>query len=207
MMPFAPDAHNAADTTNFGLTAGQSVLAQMGQWKHAPLAPAMRDSLLPEIHPPSMDLWISAKETAMQCPHRDRIWRTIRTPIVISILTRDRRFAGGSSRQPRLFHLRCAQYPSADRTPTTPQPPTRPTLRRVPAMAAESSQWRSAGAWSGNGNNAHTTIVGFANFFLGPTYSGTSGPICASYIGPASVNGNGSGGTDGTKIYSTMLYQ
>src|ERR1019366_1889492 len=33
------------------------------------------------------------------------------------------------------------------------------------------------GTWSGNGSNASTPILGFANFFLEPTYSGTSGGI------------------------------
>ena len=64
-----------------------------------------------------------------------------------------------------------------------------------------------AGTWSGNGNNANTPILGFANFFLDPTYSGTSGGICATYIGPASSSGTSSGGTDGTKVYSNILYQ
>ena len=63
------------------------------------------------------------------------------------------------------------------------------------------------GTWSGNGNNANTPVLGFANFFLNVSYSGTSGPICATYIGPGSLNGTSSGGADGTKLYSVMLYQ
>ncbi len=63
------------------------------------------------------------------------------------------------------------------------------------------------GTWSGNGNNAATTIVGFANFFLNTSYSGSSGGICATYIGPANMTSAGTGGTDGTKVYANYLYQ
>jgi hypothetical protein len=63
------------------------------------------------------------------------------------------------------------------------------------------------GTWSGNGNNAATPILGFANFFLEPTYSGSSEGICAFYIGPANMSSAGAGGTDGTKVYANYLYQ
>lgn len=61
----------------------------------------------------------------------------------------------------------------------------------------------------GNGNGTEL-VMGFANFLLEPssTYSGgSSGPICAIYIGPGNMNAAGTGGTDGTKVYSVMLYQ
>ncbi len=63
--------------------------------------------------------------------------------------------------------------------------------------------------FSGNGSNTTENVVGFANFFLdlATTYSGTSGPICSTYIGPGSLNGYSSGGSDGTKFYSSMLYR
>jgi Flp pilus assembly protein TadG len=63
--------------------------------------------------------------------------------------------------------------------------------------------------WSGNGSNAHATVIGFGNFLLDPglLISGSSGPICASYIGPGNLNGNASGGANGAKVYSNMLYQ
>lgn len=61
----------------------------------------------------------------------------------------------------------------------------------------------------GNGANAHITIIGFANFLLDPgtTISGSSGPLCATYIGPASQTGGSSGGSDSTKIYNVTLFQ
>lgn len=62
---------------------------------------------------------------------------------------------------------------------------------------------------SGSGNNAVTIVIGFGNFLLDRAFdiSGSSGPICAAYIGPASTSGASSGGTDGTQVYSVMLYQ
>src|SRR5579871_5010193 len=62
---------------------------------------------------------------------------------------------------------------------------------------------------TGNGNNAQLWVIGFGNFLLDPgaTYNGSSGPMCATYIGPASTNGFGSGGTDGTTTYTAVLYQ
>jgi hypothetical protein len=61
--------------------------------------------------------------------------------------------------------------------------------------------------WSGNGANASTPIFGFANFLLDTSYSGTSGPICATYIGPGNTSGTSSGATDSTQVYSDVLYQ
>ncbi|HXP84284.1 MAG TPA: pilus assembly protein TadG-related protein [Bryobacteraceae bacterium] len=61
-------------------------------------------------------------------------------------------------------------------------------------------------SWSGNGNGSET-VVGFANFFLDPAYSGSSGAICATYIGPANMNGFSGGGSDGTQIYYNVLFK
>jgi Flp pilus assembly protein TadG len=62
---------------------------------------------------------------------------------------------------------------------------------------------------SGHGANTAVVVIGFGNFLLDPaaTIHGSSGPICATYIGPASTSGASSGGSDGTKVYSVMLYQ
>ena len=62
---------------------------------------------------------------------------------------------------------------------------------------------------SGNGANTHVIVIGFGNFLIDPAADihGSSGPICATYIGPASTSGASSGGSDGTKVYSVVLYQ
>jgi Flp pilus assembly protein TadG len=52
-------------------------------------------------------------------------------------------------------------------------------------------------------------VIGFGNFLLDPgaTISGSSGPICATYIGAASTSAYGPPGSDGTKSYQVMLFQ
>jgi hypothetical protein len=76
--------------------------------------------------------------------------------------------------------------------------------RRI-VTAAINDPWTS----SGSGSNRASTVVGFGNFLIDPgnTINGSSGPICATYIGPASKSGAASGGTDGTKVYEVKLYQ
>jgi len=64
--------------------------------------------------------------------------------------------------------------------------------------------------YSGTGSNVNGTVIGFANFLLAPattvSAAGNSGPICATYIGPGSLDGS-SGGTNGASIYVSMLFQ
>jgi hypothetical protein len=61
----------------------------------------------------------------------------------------------------------------------------------------------------GNGSNGHVTVIGFANFLLDPAaiINGSSGPICATYIGPPNLNGFGSGASNSTVVYTTTLFQ
>ena len=59
------------------------------------------------------------------------------------------------------------------------------------------------------GNNSAYWIIGFANFLLDPSVniSGSSGPICATYIGPGNLNGASSGAINSQVLYSNFLYQ
>ena len=65
--------------------------------------------------------------------------------------------------------------------------------------------------YSGSGSNRTGTVIGFGSFLLDPasTLSGTPspGPICATYIGPASLSGGTSGGTNGASLYVGVLFQ
>ena len=60
--------------------------------------------------------------------------------------------------------------------------------------------------WSGNGNGT-AVVVGFANFFLGRSYHGTTDPMCALYVGPADLSGSAAGRRDATKIYYNVLFE
>ncbi len=61
----------------------------------------------------------------------------------------------------------------------------------------------------GHGSNGHVTVIGFGNFLLDPsaTINGSSGPICATFIGPPNLNGYGSGASDATVVYTTTLFR
>jgi hypothetical protein len=69
--------------------------------------------------------------------------------------------------------------------------------------------------FTGNGRRIITVpvggapVIGFANFFLQPavTISGSSGPVRAVYLGPASLNGVAAPGGKGTQIHRVVLVQ
>ena len=60
----------------------------------------------------------------------------------------------------------------------------------------------------GKGANNTVVVVGYGNFLLdrASDITGSSGPICATYIGPAATAGGSTGGGSGTMIYRPMLY-
>lgn len=205
MLPFAPDAHNAADTTNFGLTVGSSYTLKWGNGNTTTCAGDA--GFTPPGNPPSEHGFVDIGEGNSNANVRTAIEyggypNPNSNPSSIS--------TGGSlggvpgNRGTSIFDsLQGRVNQDTNTTATTYAAYLASGTgngRRVVTVAIASQ-------WTGNGNNAATTVIGYANFFLNTTYSGTNGPICATYIGPASANGNGSGGTDGTKVYSVMLYQ
>lgn len=205
LLPFAPDAHNIADTTNFGLTPGQSYSLKWGNGNTTTCAGDA--GFTPPGSPPSEHGFVDIGEGNSNSNVRTAIEyggypNANSSPSSIS--TGDSLKGVPGNRGTSIFDaLNTRAGQDSNDTATTYSDYIASGTgngRRIVTVAI-------AGAWSGNGNNAHTSVIGFANFFLGPSYSGTSGPICATYIGPASLNGNGSGGTDGTKVYSVMLYQ
>jgi hypothetical protein len=205
MLPFAPDAHNAADTTNFGLTPGTQYSLKWDN--HSSTTCAGDAGFTPPGNPPSEHGFVDIGEGNSNSNVRNAIeYGGYPNPNSNPSSLATGNSLGGvpGNRGSSIFDAlnTRAQQDSNDTATTYAAYEASGTGngRRIVTVAI-------GGAWSGNGNNASTTIVGFANFFLLPSYSGSSGAICAVYIGPASANGNSSGGTDGTKIYSTMLYQ
>jgi Flp pilus assembly protein TadG len=207
LLPFAPDAHNQADTTNFGFTSGTEYTLKWGNGNTTTCAGDA--GFTPPGNPPSEHGFVDIGEGNSNSNVRTAIeyggWPNANsTPSSV--------YAGMSlggvpgNRGASIFAAldnRAAQ--DTDNTSTTYSQyiaAGQGNGRRIVTVAV-------VGTWTGNGNNAAAPVIGFANFFLdiSGNYSGNSGPICASYIGPASSNGNGSGGTDGTKVYSVMLYQ
>jgi Flp pilus assembly protein TadG len=205
MLPFAPDAHNPANTTNFGFTVGQQYTLKWGNGNTTTCAGDA--GFTPSGSPPDEHGFVDIGEGNSNSNVRTGIEyggypNANSTPSSLSAGTSLGGVPGnrGSSIFDALNNRAAQDSNDSSTTYTDYEASGTSNSRRIVTVAV-------AGTWSGNGSNAATNIVGFANFFLLPSYSGTSGPICAIYIGPASTNGNSSGGTDSTKIYSTMLYQ
>ncbi len=208
LLPFAPDAHNQADTTNFGLLPGQSYALK---WPNGGNSTCTGDTtpsqFTPPGNPPSEHGFVDIGEGNSNANVRTAILsggypNSSSSPS--SIATGDTLGGVPGNRGSSIFdalNTRAGQD-TDDTSMTYAQYVAGGTGngRRVVTVAI-------GGTWSGNGNNASTPILGFANFFLNTTYSGTSGGICATYIGPADTSGSSSGGTDGTKIYTNILYQ
>ena len=205
MLPFAPDAHDSTDTKNFGLAPGAVYTLKWGNGNTTTCAGDT--GFTPPGSPPSEHGFVDIGEGNSNSNVRTAIeYGGYPNPnsSPSSISAGDTLGGVPGNRGTSIFDAlanRAAQDTDVSST-TWDQYKAAGTgnFRRVITVAI-------GGAWSGNGNNAHTTVLGFANFFLNASYAGTSGPICATYIGPGDLTGNGSGGSDGTKIYSNMLYQ
>jgi Flp pilus assembly protein TadG len=205
LLPFAPDAHNQLDTTNFGLTPGDQYTLK---WGNGNTTTCTGDAgFTPPGSPPSEHGFVDVGEGNSNANVRTAIEyggypNANSTPS--SVATGDSLKGVPGNRGTSIFDalaIRAGQ--DTNDTATTYAAYLSSGTgngRRVVTVAI-------GGTWSGNGNNAHTPVLGFANFFLNTTYSGTSGPICATYIGPADINGSGTGGTDGTKYYVNFLYK
>jgi Flp pilus assembly protein TadG len=205
LLPFAPDAHNPADTKNFGLTPGSVYTLK---WGNGNTTTCPGDAgFTPPGSPPDEHGFVDIGEGNSNANVRTAIRyggypNANSNPSTIS--TGDALKGVPGNRGTSIFDaLRDRAMQDTDDTSTTyAQYLANGTGngRRIVTVAIAST-------WVGNGNNAQTPNLGFANFLLNTTYAGTSGPICATYIGPGDLNGYGTGGTDGTKVYSVMLYK
>jgi Flp pilus assembly protein TadG len=205
LLPFAPDAHNQADTKNFGFTPGTQYTLKWGNGNNTTCAGDL--SFTPPGSPPSEHGFVDIGEGNSNSNVRQAIEyggypNADSSPS--SVATGDTIGGVPGNRGSSIFDAlagRAAQDTN-DTATTYAQYETSGTGngRRIVTLIV-------AGTWNGNGANANTPVLGFANFFLNTTYSGNSGPICATYIGPGNLTGTTSGGTDGTKVYSNMLYQ
>jgi len=205
LLPFAPDAHNQSDHQNFGLTPGTQYTLKWDNGNHTTCAGDAGFS--PPGNPPSEHGFIDIGEGNSNSNVRTAIrWggypNANSNPSSIS--TGDTLGGVPGNRGSSIFDaLNDRAQQDTDDTSAT----------YAAYMAAGTGNYRRivtvaiAGTWTGNGSNASTTNLGFANFFLLPSYSGSSGAICAVYIGPGNLTGVSSASADGTKVYTDMLYQ
>jgi Flp pilus assembly protein TadG len=207
LMPFAPDAHNTADTTNFGLTPGTEYTLKWGNGNTTTCAGDVGIPNFPPGQPPSEHGFVDIGEGNSNSNVRSAIINggyPNANSSPSSVATGDTLYGVPGNRGSSIFDaLNTRAGQDTDDTSTTYaayKSGGTGNGRRVITVAI-------GGAWGGHGANANTPVVGFANFFLNTSYSGTSGPICATYIGPGNMNSAGVGGTDGTKVYANYLYQ
>ena len=205
MLPFAPDAHNQADHMNFGLTPGTQYTLK---WGNGNTTTCTGDAgFTPPGSPPSEHGFVDIGEgnsnnnvrTAIEWggyPNANSNPSSVGTGNLIDGVPGNR----GTSIFDALAARAAQDTNDTSTTYMDYMDSGTGNGRRIVTVAI-------AGTWSGNGNNASTPVLGFANFLLNTTYSGTSGPICATYIGPGDPNGYASAGTDSTKVYTNMLYQ
>jgi hypothetical protein len=205
LLPFAPDAHNPSDTKNFGFTPGGVYTLKWGNGNTTTCSGDI--GFTPPGSPPSEHGFVDIGEgnsnsrvrsaiTYGGYPNASSSPSTIAAGDSLSGVPGNR----GSSIFDSLAERAAQDTDDTSTTYAAYKAAGTGNGRRIVTVVI-------AGTWSGNGSNANTAVVGFGNFLLNTTYSGTSGPICATYIGPADINGAGAGATDGTKVYTNVLYQ
>jgi len=205
LLPFAPDAHTPSDKVNFGLTPGSQYTLK---WDNGNMTTCAGDlGFMPPGQPPSEHGFIDIGEGNSNSNVRDAIrWGGYpnANSIPSSISAGDLLYGVPGNRGTSIFDALNdrAHQDTDDTSATYAQYLASGTGngRRIVTVAIAST-------WVGNGNNSRTPNLGFANFLLNTSYAGTSGPICATYIGPGDLSGYGTGGTDGTKVYTVMLYK
>ncbi|HYP06133.1 MAG TPA: pilus assembly protein TadG-related protein [Bryobacteraceae bacterium] len=208
LVPFAPAAHNTADTHHFGLTPGLKYTLKWGNGNSTNCAgdAGFNPNNLPSEHG-FVDLGQGNGNSSLRDVIEYSTYPNANSnPSSVSDGTRLKVVPGNRGRS--IFTSlsnRSSQDP--DQQSTTWAAYSTAGIgnwRRVvtaPIIDPASSQ--------GNGQNQTMEVVGFGNFLLdvANTISGSSGPICATYIGPASTSGASSGGSDGRVVYDVQLYR
>jgi Flp pilus assembly protein TadG len=204
-LPFAPDAHDQADLHNFGLTPGVQYTLKWGNGNTTTCAGDL--GFTPPGSPPSEHGFVDIGEGNSNSnvrkaieyggyPNADSNPSSLSTGDDLSGVPGNR----GSSIFDALRNRSAQDTDDLSTTYAQYKATGTGNRRRIVTVPI-------VGTWGGHGSNAAAPILGFANFFLNVTYAGTSGPICAEYIGTGNLSGYGSGASDGTKVYSNMLYK
>jgi Flp pilus assembly protein TadG len=202
--PFMPDAHNAANTSNFGFVAGTKYTLKWGNGGTTCAGDIGWNDPNPSSQHGFMDLGQGNGNSALTqaivwggYPNADSTPSSLSTGTVLSGVP--------GNRGTQIFNaLNTRAQQDTDTTSTTYsqyQSSGTGNGRRVVIMPIGDPS-----TWSGNGNGTEK-VIGFAAFFLDPSYSGNSGAVCATYIGPASLNGLSSGGSDSSVVYSNVLFR
>jgi hypothetical protein len=215
LVPFSPAAHNATDPVHFGLIPGQRYTFKWGKqagltdcpgdagWIKANAFPAQRGYIdlgqgggssglrkaiefggFPDgIHVPAT---VNAGDTLAGTPGN-------KSPSLQAIMNRSLQDPDQTSTTWEDYKAQLQQGNANGRRLVT-------TIIDDPDQATL-------------GGNGTYVGIGFGSFLLDPAsvydtndQSG-NGSYCATYIGPANLNGGGSGGTSGTSMYRIVLYR
>ena len=208
LVPFSPDAHNPGDTKSFGFIPGQEYSLK---WGNGNTTTCGGDAGFSPGNVPDAHGYVNLGQgTGTSNLDKAIIYggypNSLSVPSVVD--SGDNLFDVPGNRGSSVFTslaARSAQDP--DQTSLTWDAYKTAGIgndRRIVTAAINNPALAS-----GNGSNGTVTIIGFGNFLLDPaaTISGSSGPICATYIGPANLEGSGSGVTDGTTVYTIALFR
>lgn len=215
LLPFSPAAHNAGDLVHFGLIPGQRYTLKWGNqaaqtdcpgdlgWAKANSFPAQRGYVnlgqgsgtsglrkaiefggFPDgIHVPTT---VGAGDTLAATPGN-------KSPSLTAITNRSLQDPDQTSTTWEQYKVQLQQGVANGRRLVT-------TIIDDPDQAIP-------------GGNGSYVGIGFGSFLLDPAsvydandQSG-NGSYCATYIGPANLNGGGTGGTSGTSMYRIVLYR
>ncbi len=215
LLPFSPAAHNASDTTNFGLIPGQRYTFKWGNkadttdcpgdqgWVKANSFPAQRgyldlgqgngaSGLRKAIEFGGYPDGIHPPATVDAGDNLDGVAGN-KAPSLTSIMNR-------SLQDPDQTSTTWEQYKASLQQGVANGRRLVVTLIDDPAQATP-------------GGNGTYRAIGFGSFLLDPASvylnndQGGNGSYCATYIGPANLSGGGTGGTSGTSMYRIVLYK
>lgn len=219
LIPLSVDGHTTIASNEFGLTRGSQYTIKWGQNNPAPVTTCAGDlgsgftpQNAPSQHGP-VDLGQgNAQSTLGSAIDYGGYPNANSTPNSVGINT-PLNTPPGNRAQDLVNALAARSNQDTDQTDTTwsayQGALTAGTAngRRVVTAPIMNSSYSN-----GNGSNRIGTVIGFGSFLLDPGttiqgMSDPSGPICATYIGPASLNGGTSGGTNGASVYVGVLFQ
>ena len=207
LAPFAPDAHDPTDTTNFGWTSG---LQYSLKWGNGNSTTCAGDAGFDPGNAPSEHGFVDIGEGNGTSGIRDAIVNTIypnasSSPSSVSV--GDTLSCDPGNRGSSIFSATSTRAgQDTDQTSLTYaayKAAGKGNGRRILVVpVADPSKS------GGNGKNGYRYVTGFASFFLAPgaNISGNSGALCAEYISRATVNGTPAAGP-GTSIYTITLFR
>ena len=205
LAPFMPDGHDMTDTIHFGFVVGQEYTLKWGNGSTTCGGDLNSNPPFVDPDPSSQHGFVNLGQGNSNSALRDAIvyGADPNSPVQLDTLLQGVPGNRGSSIFSALSALAAQDTDDTDTYPDYLTALANGTAngRRIITVAIGNPS-----TWNGNGNGTEQ-VAGFGNFLLDTTYSGTSGAICATYLGPANINGVSSGSTDGTKIYSSALFQ